>query len=147
MTAQSQISLDVWSDYVCPFCYLELPAIERLQAELSDALSVRWRAFELRPEPVPTLDPGGEYLRSAWARVVYPMADQRGMVLKLPPLQPRSRKALEAAAHARDEGRFDAMHVGIFRAFFEHGLGGGGAGGRAGGAAAGGRGAAARRGA
>ena len=122
MTAQSQIRLDVWSDYVCPFCYLELPVIERLQAELGDALSVGWRAFELRPEPVPTLDPGGEYLRSAWARVVYPMADQRGMALKLPPLQPRSRKALEAAAHARDEGRFDAMHIGIFRAFFEHGL-------------------------
>src|SRR3569623_349552 len=105
MTAQLQIRLDVWSDYVCPFCYLELPVIERL-----------------RPEPVPTLDPGGEYLRSAWTRVVYPMADQRGMALKLPPLQPRSRKALEAAAHARDEGRFDAMHIGIFRAFFEHGL-------------------------
>src|SRR3569623_1835394 len=107
MTAQSQIRLDVWSDYVCPFCYLELPMIERLQAELGDALSVGWRAFELRPEPVPTLDPGGEYLRSAWARVVYPMAAQRGMALTLPPLQPRSRTALEAAAlqEALEEGR------------------------------------------
>lgn len=25
------IRIDVWSDYVCPFCYLELPALQRLR--------------------------------------------------------------------------------------------------------------------
>lgn len=80
-----------------------------------------WRAFELRPDPKPTLDPDGEYLHTTWNRSVYPMAAERGMTLKLPPVQPRSRLAFEAVAHAREQGRFDAMHEALFRAFFEDG--------------------------
>ena len=113
--------LDVWSDYVCPFCYLEEPVLTRIREEFSDQLTVRWRAFELRPDPVPTLPPNGEYLVDIWKRAVYPMARERGMKLELPPVQPRSRLALEAAEFARTQGRFYAMHSAIFRAFFEEG--------------------------
>ncbi|MBI3804120.1 MAG: DsbA family protein [Nitrospirae bacterium] len=121
MAAEPSLRIDVWSDYVCPFCYLELPVLDRLQETFGDALQIRWRAFELRPEPVPTLDPAGDYLRTTWARSVYPMAEERGLRLRLPPVQPRSRKALEAAAHAAVEGAFDPMHRAIFRAFFDEG--------------------------
>ncbi len=41
--------------------------------------------------------------------------------MKLPPLQPRSRLAHEAAHWARTQGRFDDYHAAIFRAFFERG--------------------------
>lgn len=88
---------------------------------LESHVDIVWRAFELRPEPVPTLDPGGDYLQRAWARSVYPLAQRLGVTMKLPPLQPRSRRAHEAAHWARTEGRFDAMHDAIFRAFFERG--------------------------
>jgi predicted DsbA family dithiol-disulfide isomerase len=115
------LRIDVWSDYVCPFCYLELPALQRLQQQFGERVKVVWRAFELRPEPKPTLDPDGDYLHSTWNRAVYPMAEQRGMRLKLPPVQPRSRLALEAAAFADSHGRFAAMHEALFRAFFEQG--------------------------
>lgn len=120
-TLASPIRIDVWSDYVCPFCYLELPALQQLQQAFGARVEIRWRAFELRPEPNPTLDPAGEYLRTTWARSVYPMAAERGMRLKLPPVQPRSRSALEAAAWASTQGGFDGMHEAIFRAFFEEG--------------------------
>ncbi|NMO18892.1 DsbA family oxidoreductase [Pyxidicoccus fallax] len=120
-TSGASVRVDVWSDYVCPFCYLELPVLDRLQAEFGRELEVHWRAYELRPAPVPTLDPAGEYLRTTWARAVYPMAEQRGMTLKLPPVQPRSRLALEAAEFAKDAGVFPAFHQGVFRAFFEEG--------------------------
>ena len=43
------------------------------------------------------------------------------MTLRLPPLQLHSSKAMEAAAFAQEHGCFDAMHAGIFRAFFEKG--------------------------
>jgi predicted DsbA family dithiol-disulfide isomerase len=43
------------------------------------------------------------------------------MTMKLPPLQPRSRRAHEAAHWARAQGRFDEYHAAIFRAFFEGG--------------------------
>jgi predicted DsbA family dithiol-disulfide isomerase len=112
----------VWSDYVCPFCYLEAPVLEQVRANYGDRIAIDWRAFELRPEPAPTLDPDGEYLHRVWGQSVYPMAEQRGMTLRLPPVQPRSRKAHEAAAYTRSQGRFDAMHTAIFRAFFEDGF-------------------------
>lgn len=113
--------IDIWSDYVCPFCYLEMPELAQLQQREGAGLTLNWRAFELRPEPVPTLPPDGDYLRSTWARAVYPMAAERGMRLKLPPVQPRSRLAFEAVAHARSQGRGDALHLAVFRAFFEDG--------------------------
>ena len=115
------LRLTVWSDYVCPFCYLELPVLNRLKTDLGDQIDIVWCAFELRPEPVPTLDPDGAYLHRVWNASVYPMAAERGMTLRLPPVQPRSRKAMEAAEAAREQGRFDAMHVALFAAFFEDG--------------------------
>jgi len=121
MNTRPPIRIDIWSDYVCPFCYLELPLVQRLQQEHAGQVEVVWRAFELRPDPKPTLDPDGEYLHSTWNRSVYPMAAERGMRLKLPPVQPRSRLAFEAVAYAREHGRFDAMHAALFRAFFEDG--------------------------
>lgn len=41
--------------------------------------------------------------------------------MKLPPVQPRSRLAHEAARWARTQGKFEAMNAAIFRAFFERG--------------------------
>lgn len=121
MSRDQRIAIDIWSDYVCPFCYLELPVVERLERDFGDRIEVTWRAFELRPEPAPTLPPKGKYLQDTWERLVYPMARERGMTLHLPPVQPRSRMAFEAALHARDVNAFGKMHAGLFRAFFEHG--------------------------
>jgi predicted DsbA family dithiol-disulfide isomerase len=114
------VQIEVWSDYVCPFCYLQEPVVEQLERDFAGQVQVRWRAYELRPEPVPTLDPAGEYLRDIWASAVYPMAAKRGMKLQLPSIQPRSRKAFEATEYARDRGKADAMRHAIFAAFFEH---------------------------
>jgi predicted DsbA family dithiol-disulfide isomerase len=40
---------------------------------------------------------------------------------RLPPVQPRSRRAFELAEFARTKGRFDEVHRGLFKAFFEDG--------------------------
>ena len=113
--------ITVFSDYVCPFCYLEEPDLARVKEEYGDRVEVDWRAYELRPDPIPTLDPDGEYLHRVWNASVYPMAEALGMKLRLPPVQPRSRKALEAAEFAREKGLYDEMHNALFRAFFEDG--------------------------
>ena len=113
--------ITVFSDYVCPFCYLEEPDLARVREEYGDRVEVDWRAYELRPDPIPTLDPDGDYLHRVWNASVYPMARSLGMTLRLPPVQPRSRKALEAAEFARENGRYEAMHTALFRAFFEKG--------------------------
>ena len=84
-------------------------------------MNIVWRAFELRPEPVPTLDPDGDYLHRVWGSSVYPMGERLGIRIQLPPVQPRSRRAHEAAHWARTQGRFDDYNAAIFRAFFERG--------------------------
>ena len=84
-------------------------------------IAVVWRAFELRPDPVPTLDPSGEYLRKVWNSSVYPLAEQLGIEIKLPLVQPRSRRAHQAAQWARRHGKFREYNDAVFRAFFQRG--------------------------
>ncbi|MEQ6887440.1 DsbA family protein [Halomonas sp. CS7] len=120
-----RITLDVFSDFVCPFCYLEAPELDALAERFTGEIMIRWRAFELRPAPEPTLDPDGDYLHDVWARAVYPMAAERGMTLRLPRLQPRSRLAHEASAWAEDQhntGTAATMRTALFRGFFEESL-------------------------
>ncbi|MBJ6125173.1 DsbA family oxidoreductase [Microvirga splendida] len=122
MPNDNPVRILVWSDYVCPFCYLERPVLERIKAERGARVEIDWRSFELRPEPEPTLDPNAEYLHRVWNQSVYPMAQDRGLDrMKLPPVQPRSRKAHEAAEFAREAGLLDAMNHALFKAFFEEG--------------------------
>ena len=96
------------------------PAVNEL-AESESNIEIVWRAFELRPDPIPTLPPGGEYLHRVWNASVYPMAESLGIAMKLPPVQPRSRLAHEAACWAQTQGKFEEMNAAIFRAFFERG--------------------------
>jgi predicted DsbA family dithiol-disulfide isomerase len=111
--------ITIFSDYVCPFCFLEIPALERLAAE--HGVELDYRAFELRPEPVPTLDPTGEYLTTTWAKSVYPLAERLGIPIKLPPVQPRSRLAFEGAEFARDHGKLAEYTRAVHEAFFQRG--------------------------
>jgi predicted DsbA family dithiol-disulfide isomerase len=80
-----------------------------------------WRAFELRPEPEPMIDPNSEYLQRMWRDSVAPMAERLGVTMRFPPVKPRTRLAHEAAHWARAQGRFDDYHHEIFRALFERG--------------------------
>ncbi len=115
-----KVTIEIFSDYVCPFCWLAKPAASEL-ADSDPNVEIIWRAYELRPNPVPTLLPAGEYLRRVWNGSVYPMAESMNISIKLPPVQPRSRIAHEAAHWARTLEKFEAMNAAIFRGFFERG--------------------------
>jgi predicted DsbA family dithiol-disulfide isomerase len=43
--------LTVWSDYLCPWCYLAAVRLWRLEDELGERLAIEWRSFLLRPHP------------------------------------------------------------------------------------------------
>jgi predicted DsbA family dithiol-disulfide isomerase len=94
--------------------------LHKLTQEDSD-VEVTWCAFELRPDPMPTLDPKGEYLQRVWRDSVYPLSERLGFNMKLPPVQPRSRRAHEAAHWARTQGYFNDYNLSIFQVFFEKG--------------------------
>ncbi|GAA4184456.1 DsbA family oxidoreductase [Shinella granuli] len=112
-------TVTVYSDYVCPFCLLA-------EQVLSDAIgdrdiSISWRAFELRPEPVPTLRPEDPYLPAIWSRSVYPLADRLGVPIRLPSIspQPRTAKAFELLVMAQDKGLDHPYSMRVLRAFFQ----------------------------
>jgi len=108
----------VYCDYVSPFCYMAEPALRRLRAEAG--VQVEHRAYELWPAPAALPDP--REAEREWAEVVEPLARALGVELRFPRIQPRTRKAHEAAAYARDHGRFDELHEALYRAHFVEGL-------------------------
>lgn len=111
----------VYSDYVCPFCLL---AESVLSEAIGDReISIEWRAFELRPEPVPTLRVEDGYLPAVWKNAVYPRAEQLGVRIRLPSIspQPRTAKAFELLAMAQDKGLDHPYSMRVLRAFFQDG--------------------------
>jgi predicted DsbA family dithiol-disulfide isomerase len=112
------IIIEVFSDFVCPFCYLaEQPLADAVEGTDTQ---IAWQPFELRPEPTPTLRPEGDYLQSTWQDVVYPMAERMGVPIVLPRVspQPYSRLAFEGFAYAAERGLGQRYTQQIFRAFF-----------------------------
>ncbi len=109
----------VYSDYVCPFCLLAEQVVSEAIGERD--IPIRWRAFELRPDPVPTLKPEDPYLPAIWRKSVYPLAEKLGVPIKLPSLspQPRTAKAFELLALAQDKGLDHAYSICVLRAFFQ----------------------------
>lgn len=113
------VQIDVWSDYVCPYCYIAEAALMRIAHDFSDTVQITWHAFELRPDPAPVLDPKSQALHDAWSQAVYPLAQQRGLPIRQPSIQPRSRFAHEATAYARSRNLGPVFQNAIFQAFFE----------------------------
>jgi predicted DsbA family dithiol-disulfide isomerase len=81
--------------------------------------------FELHPEIPPEGRPRDEVLPAAYmARAqegVNRMAAGVGLHLALHERLINSRPALQAAEFAREQGRFDAMHLGLLKAYWDEG--------------------------
>jgi predicted DsbA family dithiol-disulfide isomerase len=50
------ITLEVWSDYLCPWCNVATNRLERVAAEVGPELELHWKSFLLRPAPEPGRD-------------------------------------------------------------------------------------------
>lgn len=57
-TLDDMMRIDIWSDVVCPWCFLGKRRFEHALAEVdgADAIEVRWRAYQL--DPTATSEPG-----------------------------------------------------------------------------------------
>lgn len=120
--AARRVHLVVWSDYLCPWCYLGFARMRRLEREFGDALRIEWRAFLLRPAPSErSLELFRAYTQS-WLR---PAAEPDA-----PPFRPWATDAgppshsvpahlVAKAAAALGAEAFAAMHARLLRAYFE----------------------------
>ncbi len=84
-------------------------------------VEVEWIPFELRPEPVPTLDPNSDYIRHAWHESVKPISQKLGVEMNLPPVQPRTHLAFEGFQYAKEHGKANDYNHRISQAFFVEG--------------------------
>ncbi len=111
-------SIDVYLDYVCPFCFLVEPALDELKRDRDVEVTIR--PFELRPHPVPTLRPEDDYLSRVWEASVYPMSERVGVPVTLPTVspQPRTEKAFLVLQLAQEQGRAENYTEAMFTAFF-----------------------------
>lgn len=123
-----QLDVMVWSDYLCPWCYLGLDRAEYLEREHGAA--VTWLPYDLHPE----IPEGGVEARRAHERLgpgereaylerLRSLADEAGLELNPPEHVPKTRNALEAAewARHRDPDRFSGFHRSLFRAYWVEG--------------------------
>lgn len=111
-------SIDVYLDYVCPFCFLVEPALDELKRDRDVEVTIR--PFELRPHPVPTLRPEDDYLPRVWEASVYPMSERVGVPVTLPTVspQPRTEKAFLVLQLAQEQGRAENYTEAMYTAFF-----------------------------
>ncbi|MGV3470070.1 DsbA family oxidoreductase [Limnobacter sp.] len=116
------IKIQVWTDFVCPFCLLGESIIEKAIEGLN--VEVEWMPFELRPYPTPTLKPEDEYLPRVWKASVYPMAERLGVPIQLPTVspQPYTRKAFLGLQYAKQQGKGNEYTTDVMKAFFQQNL-------------------------
>ena len=117
----------MFSDFICPFCYIGFETVRKLQPEFGFELDLR--GFQIHPEwPAKGLplsqhprmmDPQAR--RLVWAHI-QELAEAAGVMMKAPDVLANSRLALQAAEFARENGRGDTFDERVFRAYFSEGL-------------------------
>jgi predicted DsbA family dithiol-disulfide isomerase len=121
------IKIEMFSDFICPFCYIGFATVRKLKPEFD--LDVAWRGFQIHPdwpaEGMPASefrrDMSPETRRAIWTRIGE-MAGAAGVAMKPPELLTNSRLALEAAEFAAELGKGEAFEERVYRAYFNDGL-------------------------
>lgn len=115
----------VYSDYICPFCYIGKHRMDRLRDEFD--VEIEWRGLEIHPETPPegqTLMEMGldhHYIEMVIENVTA-LASEINIILKPPKIIANSKMALRLCEYARDNGKFDEYHTEVFKAYWEDGL-------------------------
>ncbi len=118
-----ELRVTVFSDVICPFCYIGAARLDRLRDEYD--LRVNWCFLEIHPEtpaagmPVSQLD----YDPQRWQTMMMALsklAEDDGLVFAEHDFTTNSRQALLLAEAAKEQGRevFYALHNALFAAFF-----------------------------
>ncbi|MDH3384322.1 MAG: DsbA family protein, partial [Deltaproteobacteria bacterium] len=126
MGEKPKLSVSVFSDYICPFCYIGDRRLARL-AEHYD-LAVDWRFLEIHPDTPPSGMPVSElgYPPQQWRQMMEHlsrMAGEENIPLAERTFTTNSHKALLLAEAAKGEGAdvFNALNEKLFAAFFGEG--------------------------
>lgn len=114
-----RIRVDVWSDFVCPWCYLVSTSLKQLQT--SHDVELVWRAYELQPKGGPPMP--AEYRQyienEAHPRFVAMAQQHYGITVNRGPFGIDSRPAHLGAKYAEAQGAEPAYHEAMFEAYWQ----------------------------
>jgi len=121
------IKIEMFSDFICPFCYIGFETVRKLKPEFD--LDIAWRGFQIHPDWPAEGMPAAEFRRemspetrrAIWTRI-QAMAEEVGCSMKPPELLTNSRPALEAAEFAAEIGKGEEFEERVYRAYFSEGL-------------------------
>ncbi|MGB0059636.1 DsbA family oxidoreductase [Candidatus Binatus sp.] len=120
------LKIVMFSDYICPFCYVGFETIRKLKPEFD--FQIEWRGFQIHPDwpaagiPVEKMrGPGEAESRQALWKRISAMAEATGFSMKPPTVLTNSRAALAATEFARESGRDELLEERIYRAYFNEG--------------------------
>ncbi len=89
-------------------------------------VDVEWKAFDLRPDTPPQGMPRKE--RPGQSPAGQPvdghlgdLAREAGLTMLRAPFTPYTRPAMQACEYAKTVGKFDELHLGLFKAYWERG--------------------------
>jgi predicted DsbA family dithiol-disulfide isomerase len=120
------LKVTMFSDFVCPFCYIGFEVIRKLKPEFN--IELEWRGYQIHPEwPAEGISvdqvrgPSDmDARKAAWQRIIA-MADSEGLEIKAPTVFTSSRAALAACEFAREQGKSEELEGLIYRAYFIEG--------------------------
>jgi predicted DsbA family dithiol-disulfide isomerase len=118
----SQLKLTIYSDYVCPWCYVGQGVVEKLIEE--QHAEVDWRPYYLRPDTPPEGMELPDYIKARMSETntrLKKMANQAGLEMVFPARIPNTRLAHEATEYARQKGKQLDFHRAVFDKFYAKG--------------------------
>lgn len=126
-TVKPELRVTVFSDYICPFCYVGHVRLARLVDEYD--LKVNWCMVEIHPETPALGRPVDElgYPPEQWSAMMGElgaMAQSESIVIRPHTVTTNSHQALLLAEAAKEQGSvvFYALHNRLFEAYFGEGL-------------------------
>ncbi|MBU5592760.1 DsbA family protein [Clostridium sp. MSJ-4] len=117
------VKMQIFSDYVCPFCYIGSGIIRQLKEDGIE-IEIEWLPFELHPEtPL-----SGAELNSRFPQtqidMMFKMLKERGKEFNIRfgevDILPNSYRALEGGQYAKLKGKYDEYSKAMFKAYFQN---------------------------
>lgn len=114
------MTIEIYADFICPWCYISLDRLARLAKERS--VRLHWNPYLLRPDipaegvPLTSILPPERLERAEAA--IREVTQAAGLPLNRPDLVPNTRQAHEIGMLAEAKGLDDIYHKATLRAYF-----------------------------
>jgi len=126
VTEKPELLATVFTDYICPFCYIGDVRLDRLREDYD--LRINWCFLEIHPQtPAAGMDSSElGYSEPKWQQMMdnlSRLAGEEGISFRPQTFTTNSHKALLLAEAAREDGAavFYALHRRLFEAYFTEG--------------------------